>query len=82
MRRGNLNALANGDPIMCLVPDIPKPELPPETQAMQQPDGAAVRSSAGRRTGDRIRSSASTILTSGSGVSETAPTEKKTLLGQ
>lgn len=31
---------------------------------------------------DRFRGGVDTILTTGSGVSETAPTEKKTLLGQ
>lgn len=67
---------------MCLVPDIPKPELPPETQAMKQPDGEAVRSAVSRRTQDRVRAGSNTVLTSGSGVGMAAPTEKKTLLGQ
>lgn len=68
---------------MCLVPDIPKPQLPEETQAMKEPDGAAVRDAVSRRMGDKARSSsANTILTSGSGVSATAPTQAKTLLGQ
>ncbi|MGY4333208.1 hypothetical protein ACVWWG_007625 [Bradyrhizobium sp. LB7.2] len=68
---------------MCLVPSIPDPKLPPETQAMKEPDGAAVRSSTSRRMGDQARaSSANTILTSGSGVTAAAPTQAKTLLGQ
>lgn len=67
---------------MIPTPNIPAPELPPETAAMKQPDGAAVRSSTGRRTQDRMRSGSNTILTSGSGVGAAAPTEKKTLLGQ
>lgn len=58
------------------------PQLPVETQAMRQPDGGAVRSSTGRRTADRLRAGVDTILTSGSGVTNTAPTDKKTLLGQ
>lgn len=58
------------------------PVLPPEYAAMRAPDGAAVKTAAGRRATDRVRSGSSTILTSGSGVKTTAPTEKKTLLGQ
>lgn len=68
---------------MCLMPDMPAaPVLPPETQAMKAPDGAAVRSNTGRRTQDRVRAGSNTILTSGSGVASAAPTERKTLLGQ
>lgn len=48
---------------------------------MREPDAGAVRDSVGRRTTDRMRAAAKTILTSGRGVSEAAPTEKKTLLG-
>lgn len=58
------------------------PQLPPETAAMRQPDNAAVRTAQERRVTDRVRSMAPTILTSGSGVTERAETEKKTLLGQ
>lgn len=61
---------------------MPLPTLPPEPAQMKQPDGDAVRTATGRRTEDRIRSGSNTILTSGSGVSAAAPTEKKTLLGQ
>lgn len=60
----------------------PAPQLPPEQAQMRQPDGATVRSATGRRTMDRIRAGTSTILTGGSGVTQAAPTEKKTLLGQ
>jgi hypothetical protein len=69
---------------MCLFPkpETPEaPELPPETQAMKQPNAEIVRSSVGQDTANDARG-VSTILTSGSGVTETAPTEKKTLLGQ
>lgn len=55
---------------------------PPESAQARQPDAAAVRSSAGRRTTDKLRSGTKTILTGASGVSDFAPTEKKTLLGQ
>jgi hypothetical protein len=57
------------------------PTLPPETAAMRQPDMGAVKTAAGRRASDSVKSGAKTILTSGSGVTEFAPTEKKTLLG-
>lgn len=57
------------------------PVLPPETAAMRQPDAAAFKTAAGRRASDKVKSGARTILTSGSGVQEFAPTEKKTLLG-
>jgi len=58
------------------------PVLPPETAAMKSPDGAAVKTAAGRRATDKIKAGSPTILTSGSGVTTVAPTEKKTLLGQ
>lgn len=70
---------------MCIIPQptMPDaPQLPPETAAMREPDGGAVRSNTGRRTQDRMRAGSNTILTSGSGVTAAAPTEKKTLLGQ
>lgn len=57
------------------------PVLPPEYAAQKSPDGAAVKTAAGRRAADKVKSGASTILTSGSGVMASAPTEKKTLLG-
>jgi hypothetical protein len=74
---------------MCLVsqpkasttPIMQPPELPPEPQAAKAPDGGTV-SSAARRVTDRLRAGASTILTSGQGVTTTAPTAGKTLLGQ
>ncbi|MGX1353378.1 hypothetical protein AB7M49_006999 [Bradyrhizobium elkanii] len=68
---------------MCLAPSMPAaPQLPPETQAQQQPDQGAVRSDASRRVTDRVRAGANTVLTSGSGVATAAPTGQKTLLGQ
>lgn len=70
---------------MCMfsTPDTPPaPEMPPERQAQRLPDGETVRSQTGRRTEDRIRAGADTILTSGSGVTSGAATDKKTLLGQ
>lgn len=70
---------------MCMFsqPDAPpKVEQPPEYAQQKAPDGAAVKSTTGRRTEDRLRAGSQTILTSGSGVTTTAPTEKKTLLGQ
>jgi hypothetical protein len=62
-------------------PDTADPVLPPEPAQMKEPDKGAT-SQAGRRTQDRIRAGTQTVLTSGSGVTATAPTEKKTLLGQ
>ncbi|MGJ5032278.1 hypothetical protein ACQR1I_35950 [Bradyrhizobium sp. HKCCYLS2038] len=56
--------------------------MPAETNDMKQPDAGAVRSNVSRRTEDRIKSGTNTILTSGSGVTTAATTEKKTLLGQ
>lgn len=70
---------------MCLfkAPSVPAaPELPEEPQEAKQPDAAAVRTAVSRRVGDRISSGTRTILTSGEGVTDFAPTEKKTLLGQ
>ncbi|MDX8492908.1 hypothetical protein RFN29_15120 [Mesorhizobium sp. VK22B] len=69
---------------MCMFnkPDTPDPQLPPEYAAMREPDQGAVRSSVASKTKDKLRSGANTILTSGSGVTTAAPTDKKTLLGQ
>lgn len=70
---------------MCMfsTPDTPDPPEPPVEYAQQrQPDAGAVRTATGRRSGDRVRAGARTILTSGSGVTAAADTEKKTLLGQ
>ncbi len=67
---------------MCMpTPKIPDPKMPTEYQQQRAPDAGAVKSTTGRRTLDKMRSASSTILTSGSGVTQTAPTEKKTLLG-
>lgn len=54
--------------------------MPPERAAQRAPDGGA-GDSAWRRTFERLRGASPTVLTSGSGVSETATTGKKTLLG-
>lgn len=62
-------------------PDIPAPKEIPERQAARLPDGVTAKSTAGRRVEDRARSGANTILTSGSGVLNSAPTQAKTLLG-
>lgn len=59
----------------------PAPELPPERAAQRAPDNAAT-APAGRRMGDRMRAATPTILTGPQGAMSSAPTEKKTLLGQ
>ena len=59
----------------------PDPQMPKEYAAQRMPDGSAVKTASGRRASDRVRSGSNTILTSGSGVTQLAPTEKKTLLG-
>ena len=69
---------------MCMFssPSMPAaPTMAPERAAERMPDGETARSTAGRRTQDRIRAGQDTILTSGSGVTSTAETSKKTLLG-
>lgn len=67
---------------MCFsTPSYPEPKRPTETAAMKSPDNAAVASAAARRVTDATKTRAPTILTSGSGVMTSAPTEKKTLLG-
>lgn len=63
-------------------PDVPRPEPVVERSASRMPDGAAVKSNTARRTEDRIRAGTDTILTSGSGVTQSAMTQGKTLLGQ
>lgn len=68
---------------MCLFsPNIPDPKMPPRYAQQRQPDGDLVRDSVTRRQTDRSRAAASTILTSGSGVTSSAATAQKTLLGQ
>ena len=69
---------------MCIFPSqkMDDPKLPPEYAAQRNPDGAVARDTAGRRAGDQARSGVSTILTSQSGVTNAAMTDKKTLLGQ
>ncbi len=69
---------------MCMVntPQYSDPVLPPESAGMRSPDAGAARSTAARRTMDRVMGGAKTILTSGQGVTTQGPSEKKTLLGQ
>ena len=68
---------------MCnMTPDIPDPAPVIERSQSQLPDGASARSTAGRRTQDRVRAGTNTLLTSGSGVTTPASTQGKTLLGQ
>jgi hypothetical protein len=52
------------------------PQLPPENAAMQQPDGAAVKSASQRRATQKNANTAPTVLTSGRGVTSNAPTSK------
>lgn len=67
---------------MCMFkPDIPEPQMAAERAAERLPDGETARSTAGRRTADRVRAGTDTILTSGQGVTSMADTSKKTLLG-
>lgn len=69
---------------MCLFskPKTPEdPVLPPEPAQMREPDGGIARDTAGRRATDRLRAATSTLLTGGSGVTNGATTEKKSLLG-
>lgn len=69
---------------MCMFsqPKPEAPQMPPEYAQQKQPDAGAVRNTTGARTEDRIRAGTQTVLTSGSGVTASAPTDKKTLLGQ
>lgn len=69
---------------MCLFGSTPPaPQMPAETQAMKEPDGGQVRADTRRRTTDRLRASAQTVLTSGMGVNGTdTNTGSKVLLGQ
>ncbi|MBA8904863.1 hypothetical protein [Aminobacter ciceronei] len=69
---------------MCMfdTPKAPdKPQLPPEYAAMRQPDRSQVAGDVSSRVRDRARAATGTLLTSGSGVTSAAPTQKKTLLG-
>jgi len=61
--------------------DQPDPVMPPEYAQQRLPDGGQVRSNVMSRMRDRLRAASSTILTSGSGVTTSAPTQAKTLLG-
>lgn len=69
---------------MCIFPKPNTPDaprLPPEPAQLKQPDKSQT-GGAGAKVADQLRAGASTILTSGSGVTATAPTDKKVLLGQ
>jgi len=66
---------------MCSSPKPPPVVVPPEPAQTKLPDAGAVRTATGRRTEDRIRGGAQTILTSGSGVLNQSDTDKKALLG-
>lgn len=61
-------------------PDIPAPSIATPMASSRLPDASAV-AGAGDMARNRVRSAASTILTSGSGVLTPASTDKKTLLG-
>lgn len=65
------------------MPDAPAaPEIVPPTQLAEAQTPEAASKSAGNTQRNKMRSAASTILTSGSGVMSSASTDKKTLLGQ
>lgn len=61
---------------------MPEVQMPPEYAQQRAPDGGAVRDTVSRRVSDRQRAAAQTILTSGSGVMDSATVGRKTLLGQ
>lgn len=68
---------------MCLFNSQPQqqaPQLPPEPASMQQPDGAAIKSAAQRRAGERTATRSPTILTSGKGVTQRASSNKPGLI--
>jgi hypothetical protein len=65
---------------MCSAPKIPPPVMPTQYAAMKAPNRAAVQG-AGDRMSDTIRSASPTILTSPMGVTQSAQTASKTLLG-
>lgn len=67
---------------MCMMsrPKMPEVVLPPERAAMKAPDRTAT-GNAQDMMRDRVRAGSQTILTSGSGVTDSAMTGKKTLLG-
>jgi len=61
--------------------DTKDPVAPAETAQMRNPDNGVVMDAHSRRIKDQQRASANTVLTSGSGVTDRATTQKKTLLG-
>lgn len=66
---------------MCLSSSTPKVEQYKTSAQAQEPDNGAVQTAAARRATDRLRSGASTILTSANGVLQDATTQKSVLLG-
>lgn len=68
---------------MCMFskPKVEDPVMPPEYQQQRLPDAGQARNNVSARVKDRMRAASGTVLTSGSGVTASAPTERKTLLG-
>lgn len=60
----------------------PPPPIPAEPQQAKPPNEGDVRKTTGARVQDQLRSQAATVLTGGQGVTTSAPTAGKTLLGQ
>lgn len=68
---------------MCIfpkTPDIKDPKLPVEYAAQKAPDNQQI-DNAGKRTRDRMRAAASTMLTGSQGVGAVDMSGKKALLG-
>ena len=66
---------------MCVFGKTPSVSAPAIATQAAAPKAADMASAAGSNMKDRLRSAASTVLTSGSGVTKAADTAKKTLLG-
>jgi len=62
-------------------PKVADPVIAPERSVASTPTKDAVTAQ-GTRASDQARSAAGTVLTSGSGVTSSASTAKKTLLGE
>lgn len=62
-------------------PSIPAPQMATERAAAKLPDAQAAAVDGGGKQKNQLRAAASTVLTSGSGVTQNAATAKKTLLG-
>ena len=65
---------------MCLSSSTPKVEQYKTSAQSQEPDNGAIQTAAARRSTDKLRGT-STILTSASGVLDSANTQKSVLLG-